>query len=373
MKVCFVVGTLARGGAEKQLVFMLRALRSAGIETEIFCLTKGESYEAEIKDLGVNLEFVGESGNRAARLFKIISRLRKTRADIVQSSHFYTNVYAGAAAKILKIPGIGAVRSDLVYELESHKFTGRWQISLPDLLIANSRAAFGRLIELGVSADKIEFVRNVVEPENSHAEKNGTENKSLIILFAGRLDENKRPDRFVDLARILTGKFSHFDLRFLIAGDGKLRAGLENKAREFGLPPDKLKFLGVCREMNEIYRQSDILISTSEREGTPNVVLEAMSHGLAVVATNVGGTSEILDDSRGILVAPNDENALVEAAAKLVTDKNLRLRFGVRGREYTARNHSSGYLQKHLTEIYERLLAPVHSKNKIAPSQQNSI
>jgi L-malate glycosyltransferase len=370
MKVCFVVGTLARGGAEKQLVFMLRALRSAEIETEVFCLTRGESYEEEIRNLGVNVEFVGESGNRAARLFKIINRLRETRADIVQSSHFYTNVYAGAAARILKIPGIGAVRSDLIYEVESHKLTGRWQISLPHFLIVNSRAAFGRLIERGVSPDKIEFVRNAVEITDKIA-ANGDKNQQLKILFAGRLDRNKRPDRFVRLASILTERFPQLDLQFQIAGDGEMRFELEKTAREFGLTPDKLKFLGVCREMEEIYFQSDILVNTSEREGTPNVVLEAMAHGLAVVATNVGGTAEILDESRGFLIAPNDESALVGAAAKLISDKELRSSLGNRGREYVAQNHSLESLQKHLTKIYERLLAPARLKGKIISSRQN--
>lgn len=370
MKVCFVVGTLARGGAEKQLVFMLRALQKAGIEREVFCLTKGESYEEEIRNLGINVKFVGASKNRVLRLLKIINGLRKARADIVQSSHFYTNIYAGAAGRFLKIPSIGAVRSDLIYEVESHKLTGKWQISLPQFLIINSRAAYERLVERGVSPDKLDFVRNVVETEEGGA-KNGFKNQSLKILFAGRLDENKRPERFVRLASILTERFPQFNLQFQIAGDGELRGELEKKAREFALTPDKLKFLGVCREMNEIYRQSDILVNTSEREGTPNVVLEAMAHGLPVVATKVGGTVEILNDARGFLVAPGDEKALVNAVAKLIPDKNLRLSLGNRGREYVLQNHSLECLQKHLTGIYERLLLPVQLKGKIITSQRN--
>ena len=147
MKVCFVVGTLARGGAEKQLVFMLQALQKLGIESEVLCLTRGEPYEEEINDLGFQVRHVGASKNRLSRLANIVRALRESRPDIVQSSHFYTNLYAGAAGKLLRIPSIGAVRSDLIYEIQSHRVTGKLQVSLPDMLITNSDAAHRRLLD----------------------------------------------------------------------------------------------------------------------------------------------------------------------------------------------------------------------------------
>ena len=354
MKICFVVGTLARGGAEKQLVFMLRALQKSGIAAEVLCLTKGESYEDEITDAGFNVKWVGTSKNRLSRLWTIIGELREIRADIIQSSHFYTNLYAGAAGRYLGIRSIGAVRNDLISEIKSHKFTGGWQISLPDVLIANSDAARRRLLERRVDPNKIEFVRNVVEIENEMAED--FPHQGLKILFVGRLDENKRPERFVRLASILTEQFPHLDLEFQVAGDGEQRWALEDTAKRLNLMPNKLKFFGGCRQMSDIYRRADILVSTSDREGTPNVVLEAMAHGLPVVATKAGGTTEILDATRGFLVTPGDEDALVKATAELILNKDLRLRFGAEGRRYVCENHSPESLQKHLHEIYQRLL-----------------
>ena len=353
MKICFLAGTLARGGAEKQLVFMLRVLKNAGANAEVLCLTRGEAYEDEIRDLGFPVRWVGQAKNRAARLWKIIGSLRWTRPDIIQSSHFYTNLYAGTAAKFLHIPGIGAVRSDLVYEFESHKLTGRWQIALPDLLITNSERARRRLVERGISPEKIEFVRNAVEIGERPPDRRSPQ--SLKILFAGRLDENKRPERFIRLASVLSDRFPEKKLQFQIAGDGELRGEMELLARELNLTPEKLKFLGVCRSMSEIYRRADILVCTSDREGTPNVVLEAMAHGLPVVATAAGGTTEILDESRGFLIAPGDEKALVRATAELIVNRELRMRLGAAGRLYIVKNHSLCSLQERLTGIYARL------------------
>jgi L-malate glycosyltransferase len=355
IKVCFIVGTLGRGGAERQLLFMLRALKNCGISAKVLCLTKGESYEQEIRSLGVPVDWIGESENRGLRLLEIIKNLRKDRADILQSSHFYTNIYAGLAGKILKIPSIGAIRSDLHSELKFHGFLGAYQISLPAFLIANSELAHRRAIENGRSFEKIEFVRNVVEAETCGSKTDA--NSSVKILFVGRLDKNKHPERFVELAAILIEKFPKLDLQFQIAGDGVLRKELETMAQKLNLSSEKLKFLGVCSDMNEVYKQADMLISTSEREGTSNVILEAMAYGLPIVATNVGGTPDILKEDRGILVEPGDEDELVKATAELISDDKLRSRLGTNGRKYVEENHSLESLEQQLTHIYTNLIS----------------
>ncbi|NOT49400.1 MAG: glycosyltransferase [Acidobacteria bacterium] len=351
MRIGFVVGTLARGGAEKQLVFMLQALQKLEIEAVVLCLTRGEPYEEEIINLGFDVRHVGSPKYRLSRLSNIVRALRETRADIIQSSHFYTNVYAGAAGKILRIPSIGAVRSDLVYEIQSHRITGRLQVSLPDMLITNSDTARRRLLERGFDTAKIEFVRNVVETKDGSTK--GLLRPGLNILFAGRLDKNKRPERFVRLASILKEKFPHTDLKFQIAGDGEKRFELETTAELLGLGPDKLIFLGDCADMSCVYAGADILVSTSEREGTPNVVLEAMAHGLPVVATAVGGTTDIVTNGRGFLVEPGDENALIKVASDLILNEDLRRHLGTEARQYVRTNHSLDALQKHLLKIYE--------------------
>lgn len=354
MKVCFLAGTLGRGGAEKQLVYMLRTLQQTGTAARVICLTRGESYESEIRDLGVEVEWVGKRKNQAARLFDIIGNLRNAPADIIQSSHFYTNIYAGIAGKLLRIPSIGAIRSDLTYEFAAHKITGRWQLSLPRFLITNSETARQRAIKRGSAPHSVEVVRNVVEVAACAVSK--TPHQPLKILFVGRLDKNKRADRFVRLASILTARFPKLALQFQIAGDGELKTELENQARNLNLSPDKLQFLGVCQNMGEIYRQADILISTSEREGSPNAVLEAMAYGLPVAATNVSGTAEILNDERGLLAAPEDQNQLVEHAAELILNREARRRFGQAGQRYTRQYHSLDGLRRNLSGIYERLV-----------------
>lgn len=371
MNICFLVGTLARGGAEKQLVYMLRALKNAAVETRVLCLTHGEFYESEIEALGIEIEYVGKSRTRAVRLAKVIRSLQKQPVDLVQSSHFYTNIYAGLAGKILSIPSIGAVRNDLKSEIESHGMLGKFQLMLPDFLIANSRNARRNAVRRGIALAKIEFVSNAVEAAPDESQNAANSEQTLTFLFAGRLSRQKRPDRFVRLAAALVKKFPQRELRFLIAGDGELKSEIERQAQN-SASAGKIVFLGACSNMAETYRQADLLVLTSDYEGTPNVVLEAMAHGLPVIAAGVGGTPDILNDKCGILFEPNDENGLFKAACKLIEHPELRFSMGLQALDYVGKNHSLDCLKNRLIEIYARLIktgaaAEIHSRRKPDP------
>jgi L-malate glycosyltransferase len=356
MKVCFVAGTLGRGGAEKQLLYFVRALLEIGVAVRVLCLTKDEVYESKIKDLNVPVDWIGESPNRFIRLKNVTDNLRANPPDIVQSSHFYTNIYAGLAGRLLRIPSIGAIRSDLESEIKLHGLLGRWQIRLPRFLIANSLSAYRRAMQSYHLDKKVALVQNVVERGNCERDYRRTSTSETKFLWVGRLDENKKPERFIHLAAELRQLFPDYPLRFSIAGDGNRRDEMERLSRSLDLSPDEMCFLGDCANMSELYRQSDILVSTSDREGTPNVILEAMAHGLPVIATNVGGTPDILNSECGILVSPGCEEQLLQASAKLLKEPQLRHQLGIGGRRYTLANHSFENLKKSLPLIYNSLL-----------------
>lgn len=353
MRICFLAGTLASGGAERQAVFMLRAAIKAGFAARLICLTKGEAFEAEIRKLGIEIDYIGASPNRLRRLFEITRNLRKKPAEILHSTHFYTNIYAGLAGKIGGIPSIGAIRSDFQSEIEAHGKLGKWQLKLPAHLIVNNRAAFQRAVEYGVPTAQIDLVRNVVEIALKARATDAA--NCLKILFVGRLVAVKQPEVFVRLARILEEKLPDHRLDFQIVGDGPLRAELETAVRDLKLDKNQVSFLGWQDDLNKIYGQADIFVLTSRYEGMPNVILEAMARGIPIVATNVGGVSELVDKSRGILVSSGRECELAEAVGKLVSDEDLRFYLGAQGQEFVRRYHSPEYLEERLREIYTRL------------------
>lgn len=363
LKVGFLAGTLGRGGAERQLVHMLRALKQLDVRTRVFSLTQGEAFEDEIKSLGVSVKWIGESGSQAMRLKSLIQVLRCETPDILQSTHFYTNLYATVAARVTGVHEIGAIRSNLFSELKAHPMLGNAILSWPRHLIANTEIARRTAIARGIRPDRIDFVRNAVDTgwlkeKNGHCEKNSHgEREALRILFVGRLVMVKRPEVFLRVISKVIQALRAQSLKAIIAGDGSLRQHLESQAVALGLHSDQLEFLGTRSDMKAVYAGADLLLMTSEYEGAPNAILEAMACGLPVIATSVGGVPEILADGRGLLVEPGDEEGLKAAVLRLASDASLRAQLGRHGYEYVSRLHSLEALGQHLTTIYDRILS----------------
>ncbi len=356
MKVCFITGTLGRGGAERQLLYMLRALRDTGIETRVLCLTRGEPYEATIEEIGIEVEWLGDSKSRIVRMLKIINNIRKRPVDILQSSHFYTNIYAGATGRLLGIPSLGAVRNDLTSELAANGIFGVLQLRLPGHLMANSKLALSRAKTLGISQQRAHFLGNVVEAENLNVRAQKAVHDSAHIVFVGRLVPQKNPELFVRFASRLVRDLPNRRLTFEVAGDGPLRGKLEHLVSESGFSAKQFDFSGMASNIDTVYRQADIVVLTSDHEGTPNVILESMARGIPVVATAVGGVPEILDHERGCLVEPRDVSGLVAAAAELISNPPLRRQLGENGRCFVRDYHSFTNLGNRLTNIYAKLM-----------------
>ena len=178
----------------------------------------------------------------------------------------------------------------------------------------------------------------------------------MTLLAAGRLTPEKRFDRFLSIVYRL--RQLGLNVRGWIVGPTRgnegLRPQLERQAAALGLLPEGLQFLGNIADMPSIYRQSTISVLTSDHEGTPNVLLEAMAAAVPVVATNVGGVPEILKHGEtGFLVPAEDLNAQVAALARLIRDADLRARMGAQARSYVQENHSVERLSVHLSSLYE--------------------
>lgn len=357
LKVCFLAGTLGRGGAERQLIHMLTALKAAGIAVRVLCLTRGEPFEKEIQMMGIQVTWVGKSRWRPIRLFLIVRELRRNPPDILQSAHFYTNLYAAVAGRLLGIPAIGAIRNDLTSELHGNAIFGWGQLHMPKHLIANSKLAAERAIAEGIGSDHIQVVANVVEVIVSRRQRVGDESGTVRILFAGRLTEQKRVDRFLQAIQKITESHPRLNFTAAIAGEGPLRPLLEVQADSLGLRPKYIEFLGELADMKTAYEGSDLLVLSSDSEGTPNVLLEAMSHGVPVVATRVGGVPDVMRHGvNGFLVGKDDADSLVKSVIALIENPQLRIEMGAAGQRFVRERHAPGRLAERLTTLYEKIL-----------------
>jgi glycosyltransferase involved in cell wall biosynthesis len=361
LKICFLAGTLEHGGAERQLFYWLRTLGQCGADSTVLSLDRGEFWEGPIQNLGVSVVWVGQERSRLRRLFRITKQLRQTPAQAIQSQHFFANGYVGMVGKILGIGSIGAIRNDGVTEvLQSGRIGGQLNLRLPATLAANSRRGVRYAVGQGVSSKHLFFLPNVIDTQR-FSPVNHPAQSPFTLLAVGRLVEQKRLDRFLLVLSRLRQQL-RLDVKGLIVGPSRagdaVRERLESLARQLGLLPDAVQFYGAVADMTRIYQQASVVLLTSDYEGTPNVLLEAMACGLPVVSTRVGGVPEIVQDRQtGFLLEAEDCDGLVAAAAQLVNDPNLCVRMGRAARAFVEKNHSLVRLPAYLSELY-RLALP---------------
>jgi glycosyltransferase involved in cell wall biosynthesis len=195
--------------------------------------------------------------------------------------------------------------------------------------------------------------------------------RDLLIGIVGRLTEVKHHEMFLRAAarvkELAASQGMTAGLRFVIIGDGRLRASLELRARELGLTDD-VAFLGTRNDPEDFYPALDVVTLTSLNEGTPRTLIEAMANERPVVATAVGGVVDLLGPAvsefdgyticeRGISVSRNDVDAFAQGLLRLVTDEPLRARVSAAGRDFVYANYGKDRLIRDISNLYERLLA----------------
>jgi glycosyltransferase involved in cell wall biosynthesis len=164
--------------------------------------------------------------------------------------------------------------------------------------------------------------------------------RGLLILSAGRFTEKKGFDTLIDALDILRRRNLKF--KCVIAGDGKLYRTVQRlvKARNLDESMEMPGFLSE-RDLMKLYRQADVfvlpskILSNGNRDGIPNVILEAMAWGVPVVATTVGGIPEVVKHNvNGLLTSPENTVLLADTLECLLKDDRMRKKFGENAREY---------------------------------------
>ncbi|MBU4487657.1 MAG: glycosyltransferase, partial [Candidatus Omnitrophica bacterium] len=179
---------------------------------------------------------------------------------------------------------------------------------------------------------------------------------AIVIGIVGRLTGVKNHEMFIMAAKEIKMMNPARGIKFLIVGDGELKADLVRLARNIGVYGD-LVFTGWRKDIDALYKVMDIVTLTSLNEGTPVSIIEAMASERPVVVTDVGGVRDIVEDGKsGLIVPSQDIEAFVRAVTTLIDDKTKREKFGKYGREYVVRCHSKKQLVDAIKELYHKEL-----------------
>lgn len=321
--VAQIIGQLTTGGAELQLCELLERLDRRRYLPIVYSLSEARGPAAKrLEEADVPVRYVGSVAVPRAR--RLAAAMQRDRIALAHSWLFLANTYAWAASWF-------GSRVVLVTSARNCKSQGRLHhignmaaFRHSARVIANSAEVRDYVVRrYRAERDKIEIVHNGVDTERFHAvEMSG--DAPPIIVTAGRLVTQKNPQLFVEAAARLRERMPN--TRFRMIGEGPLRPLVLAAARAAGLS-DAFELMGERCDMEDLLRSARLFWLTSSWEGLPNVVLEAMASGLPVIATDVGGTGELVRSGQeGFLVPPDDADAFARHAVSILRDPALEMR-----------------------------------------------
>ncbi|HNS32465.1 MAG TPA: glycosyltransferase [bacterium] len=361
VKICYVIGTLEVGGAEKQLYLLIRDLNKKKFEPVLIALRDGrmrQDFEKIVK-----LHVIGKKWKiDIVFLLKLIQIMRLERPHILHASMFTSNLWGRLAACINRVPVIIASELSMdLWKTSFHLFFDRILAWFTRKIICNSQEVERRYRKsLGRYGCKLSVIYNGIDIAfyDSVEDKQAVRgelgiSREKVILTGGRLCAEKGLDYFLKAASIVVKVTA--DVKFLIVGEGDKKKSLLEMAEKLELN-EHVVFTGYRKDLPDIIKISDVVVLSSLWEGMPNLLIEAMALRKPVIGTNVGGTIEIVKDGEtGFLVPAKDPEMLAGAMLCLLKDKVLRERMGNKGYEFVKEKLSLQKMVKKYEELYEEL------------------
>lgn len=321
-KVLFVNSSLSGGGSERVMTLLANQFSKIGYDTEMILLREGKDDTYIVDD---KIKLVRCTYRFKNKLFKLFSRIIQLRKEIKKNDYIISFMSDINLCTIFS--GLGLNKKIVVSERADPLYSGRskFQFFL-------ERKLYPKAHKVVLQTDYVKryFTGKVLEkavvipnPISDNLPKKNLNKNNKIIVAAGRLIEQKN-------FKLLINAFYKFslknkDYKLLIYGEGCLREELENQVKKLDLE-NKVQLPGYVKNINDLMKECDIYVSTSNYEGISNSMLEAMAMGIPSICTDcpVGGARlAIVNNTNGILINVGNEEELIEALNKLSIDKEL--------------------------------------------------
>lgn len=322
--VLFAIPRSELGGAQRSLVLLLRALDRAAFPPFVLLGETGPLART-LESLGVRHEVAPASWKSVRGVRDFDRVLRRESSRVLHLYGARTLALVARARGLAVVERVNLLRGPEQGGLVARPFLDRQLLRLAHLVQVPSEAMRAQLLERGVPAAKLRLVPNGVWLEPAKIGREGTRKalgiaeETFVIQSVGRLVALKG---FADLVGAIENLRSlGLDVALLIAGEGPERAALEAQAREANVA-DRVKLLGDREDVADLLAAADVYVQASRTEVLSNALLEAMAAGKPVLATNVGGTAEVVEDGKtGILIPPATPAGLTHFLRPLAQDR----------------------------------------------------
>jgi len=346
-------------GGPQQVVYLINALRERGHENILVC-PPGSGIDTAAREQGIRVQNLFCAGDLDLPFaYRLTQFLRDEKPDLVHChSRRGADILGGVAASFADVPAVVSRRVDntelrLVAGLRYRPFRK---------VIAISEAIAEVLRDHGIDANRIEVIRSAVDSEAFRGTPDctpffaelGIPDDTFTIAAAGQLIPRKGHSFLLEAANEL--RHTHPGFRLVIFGEGYLGNQLRAQAAALHLG-DHVQFAGYRNDLDRFIGCFDLFVHPSSAEGLGVAALKAAAAGLAVVGCNAGGMREsVVDGKTGILVEPENADALRAAIASLMDDDEMRARMGAAGRERMQKEFSIATMADRHVALYESLL-----------------
>jgi len=366
LKVCIIFPKLSIGGAETQILYLLKNLDHTSFEIHACSMVSGDSsMEEEARSSSDSFFVLGFRWRKFPLSFlKLVRYLKEKEIDILHAHLPLADSIGRFAGRAAGVPIL------ITTEHGKHLWKNPFHLALERVMnrFTDIRFCVSRdIMEIrsrreGTPHIKLKYMPNAVDTsifkETSPRRAGlmsefGWDVSDPLIVSVGRLVEAKNYPMLVRAIALVVKKIPQ--TRCLIVGEGPFRGEIEEEIEKLSLR-ENIALPGARRDIAEILKSADIFTLSSIREGLPVSLLEAMAAGCAIVATDAGGIPDaIFDGVNGIIVKTSDENALADGLLRLLSDRELCKKLGEKAMEDVEKRFSARVIAKTIGETYKEL------------------
>jgi len=354
-KILYIIDNLRVGGAQTILFSQIKEFVKRGYEVTLACLGERGRDTKVFEDLGIEVCALEMRGFLdAPRLFRLFSLIRREKPDIVQTYAFYSNTLGVLVAKLAAARCVvSSVEGIDLWMKWPHFLLNRLIFFLVNRVIVRSSTLFNVAKNRMVcDSKKIELIYNGIRVDDFEVKH--WRRTTKVVGTVASLTPIKGHRFLIEAAKNIIEEYP--DVRFVFVGDGSLGKDLKKQVASLGLE-ENFVFLGDVGEVGDVLSGFSVFVLPSISEGHPVSILEAMASGLPVVASNVGGIPEIVEDGvSGFLVPPKNPEKLASAINRLLGDRRLSKKIGLRGREIVEEKFTLEGTIQETEEVYRSLV-----------------
>jgi glycosyltransferase involved in cell wall biosynthesis len=363
-RILYVITDLETGGVPLHLHRLVTSLDRTRFDPLVVSLAAPGPVSAMLEADGIPTRACGARGPLdLIALWRLCRLIRRCQPDLIHALLFHANIAARLVGRLAGFPG-----ERIITEIQTVEIERPWHLILDQLThglchcqIGNSPAVIDHLVRrAALPREFLVYIPGGVDPARHQnvipADRFSWEipPPAKLLIWVGRMDPVKGLDHLLEALALLPADPS---THLLLVGDGPERSPTKARADRLGLS-HRVHFTGFREDIPALLAAADLFVFPSLTEGMPNALLEAMAAGLPVVACDVPGCRDLIDNQlNGCLVPPGSPPAMAAALAHLLADPLLARRLGQEARRTVLRDYSQELCHANYADLYDQILA----------------